>query len=94
MVFANKTIKRPRRHPRGTASIHQPIRISPMNYRNSIKTAGCIAMLGLLGACLIVVDNFLIDEHFQFKNILSFSGNVMLVIASILAAKDNSKKRT
>ena len=48
-------------------------------------------LLGLVGALMIVFDNFLFGELLQLGNIPSWIGNGALVVASIWAAKDNSK---
>lgn len=50
-------------------------------------------LMGLFGAILVVFDNFLFGEQLQLKSIPSYIGNVMLICASIWAAKDNSKQR-
>ena len=49
-------------------------------------------LLGLVGAFLIVFDNFLFGEQLQLRSIPSYIGNVSLIIASICAAKDQNKK--
>jgi hypothetical protein len=48
-------------------------------------------LLGLTGSLLIVFDNFLFGEALNLHNIPSWIGNASLVIASLWAAKDNSK---
>ena len=48
-------------------------------------------LLGLLGACMIVFDNFLFGEQLGLGNVPSWIGNGALVVASVWAAKDNSK---
>ena len=49
--------------------------------------------MGLTGAVLVVFDNFLFGEQLNLKNIPSYFGNVLLICASVWAAKDNSKQR-
>lgn len=48
-------------------------------------------LLGLVGSILIVFDNFLFGDKLNMHNIPSWIGNASLVIASLWAAKDNSK---
>jgi drug/metabolite transporter (DMT)-like permease len=48
-------------------------------------------LLGLAGSILIVFDNFLFGELLQLRNIPSYIGNVSLIVASVWAAKDQSK---
>jgi hypothetical protein len=48
-------------------------------------------LLGLVGACLIVFDNFLYGEQLKLGNVPSWIGNGALVVASIWAARDNNK---
>jgi hypothetical protein len=50
-------------------------------------------LLGLIGALLIVFDNFLFGDYLKLGNVPSWIGNAALIIASIWAAKDNSQKR-
>jgi hypothetical protein len=47
--------------------------------------------MGLIGSVMIVLDNFLFGEQLQMHNIPSYIGNVLLIVASVWAAKDNSK---
>jgi hypothetical protein len=48
-------------------------------------------LMGLIGSMLIVFDNFLFGEALNLHNIPSYIGNVSLIVASIWAAKDQSK---
>jgi len=50
-------------------------------------------LFGLLGSVLIILDNFLFGEKLGLHSIPSYIGNVMLIVASIWAAKDNQKEK-
>ncbi len=49
-------------------------------------------LLGLTGAVLIVLDNFIIGETLNLQNIPSWAGNAMLIIGTIWAGRDKSKE--
>lgn len=48
-------------------------------------------LLGLVGSIMIVLDNFLLGDKLNMHNIPSWIGNGSLIVASLWAAKDNSK---
>ena len=48
-------------------------------------------LLGLVGSVMIVLDNFLLGDKLNMHNIPSWIGNGSLVVATLWAAKDNSK---
>ena len=50
-------------------------------------------LLGLSGAILIALDNFVLGNIVKLYNIPSYLGNLALVIASIWAAKHTSEER-
>jgi len=50
-------------------------------------------LLGLLGTVLIILDNFVYGESLNLQNIPSWAGNVFLIVASIWAARDNTKEK-
>lgn len=49
-------------------------------------------LLGLAGACLIVLDNFVLGESLNLMNIPSWLGNGFLIGATIWAGRDTSKE--
>jgi len=49
-------------------------------------------LLGVLGATLIIFDNFLYGESLNLHNIPSWAGNVFLIVAAIWAGRDQSKE--
>jgi drug/metabolite transporter (DMT)-like permease len=49
-------------------------------------------LLGLTGAVLITLDNFVIGESLNLQNIPSWAGNVFLIVGAIWAGKDKSKE--
>lgn len=51
-------------------------------------------LLGLTGSCLIVLDNFVFGQIWNLHNIPSWIGNISLIVASVWAAKDNSKAKS
>ena len=48
-------------------------------------------LLGLLGAILIILDNFILGEKLNLQNIPSWVGNAFLIGATIWAGRDSSK---
>lgn len=48
-------------------------------------------LMGLIGSCMIVLNNFVFGEQLNLHNIPSYVGNVSLIVASLWAAKDQSK---
>ena len=50
-------------------------------------------LLGLTGAVLITLDNFILGSILNLYNIPSYLGNVMLIGASVWAARDTSKEK-
>ena len=50
-------------------------------------------LLGLAGAILIILDNFLLGNYVKLHNIPSYAGNLALVISSVWAAKHTSEQR-
>ena len=48
-------------------------------------------LLALVGACLIVFDNFLYGEQLQLHNIPSWIGNVLLIVGVIWSTSDNTQ---
>jgi len=51
-------------------------------------------LLGLTGAVLIALDNFVLGESLNLQNIPSWAGNVFLIVATIWAGRDKSKEAT
>lgn len=51
-------------------------------------------LLGLVGSCMIVFDNFLFGDMLNLHNIPSWIGNGSLIFATLWAAKDNSKSQS
>ena len=49
-------------------------------------------LMGLSGAVLIVLDNFVLGERLNLSNIPSWVGNAFLIIATIWAGRDSSKE--
>jgi hypothetical protein len=49
-------------------------------------------LLGLSGAILIVLDNFILGERLNLMNIPSWVGNAFLIIGTIWAGRDASKE--
>ena len=49
-------------------------------------------LLAVVGATLIVLDNFLFGEQLQMHNIPSWIGNAMLIIGVLWSAKDQAKE--
>lgn len=49
-------------------------------------------LLGLCGAILIVLDNFILGERLNLSNIPSWVGNAFLIIATIWSSRDASKE--
>jgi hypothetical protein len=50
--------------------------------------------MGLTGAVLIVLDNFIFGETLNLQNIPSWAGNAFLIIATIWAGRDNSREKS
>ena len=49
--------------------------------------------MGLVGAVLIALDNFILGDKLQMHSIPSYVGNVLLIVGSIWNAKEGSKER-
>ena len=49
-------------------------------------------LLGLSGAVLIVLDNFVLGERLNLMNVPSWVGNAFLIIGTIWAGRDTSKE--
>jgi drug/metabolite transporter (DMT)-like permease len=45
-------------------------------------------LLGLVGAVLIVLDNFILGERLNLYNAFSWAGNAFLIIGTIWASRD------
>jgi hypothetical protein len=50
-------------------------------------------LISLLGASLIVLDNFLFGEQLQMHNIPSWIGNALLIIGVIWSSRDSAKEQ-
>jgi hypothetical protein len=50
-------------------------------------------LLSVLGAALIVFDNFLFGEQLQLHNIPSWIGNALLIIGVIWSSRDSVKEK-
>jgi uncharacterized membrane protein len=50
--------------------------------------------MGLTGAILIVLDNFILGERFNLMNIPSWVGNALLIIGTIWAGRDTTKENS
>lgn len=50
-------------------------------------------LLGLCGAILIILDNFVLGERLNLSNIPSWVGNAFLIIGTIWAGRDSSKEK-
>ena len=50
-------------------------------------------LLALVGAVLIVFDNFLFGQELQLHNIPSWIGNIMLIIGVIRSSRDSAKEQ-
>jgi hypothetical protein len=50
-------------------------------------------LLGLFGAILIVLDNFILGQSLNLQNIPSWIGNACLIGATIWAGRDSSKEK-
>lgn len=50
-------------------------------------------LLGLSGAILIIMDNFILGESLNLQNIPSWMGNAFLIIGTIWAGRDSSKEK-
>lgn len=51
-------------------------------------------LLGLTGAVLIVLDNFVLGESLNLQNIPSWAGNAFLIIATIWSGRDSSREKS
>jgi multisubunit Na+/H+ antiporter MnhE subunit len=51
-------------------------------------------LMGLTGAILIVLDNFILGERFNLMNIPSWVGNALLIIGTIWAGRDTTKENS
>lgn len=49
-------------------------------------------MMGVTGAILIILDNFILGEKYNMHNIPSWAGNGCLIGAAIWAGRDSSKE--
>jgi len=50
-------------------------------------------LISLVGAALIVLDNFLFGEQLQMHNIPSWIGNIMLIVGVIWSSRDQAKEQ-
>lgn len=50
-------------------------------------------LMGLSGAILIIMDNFVLGERLNLSNIPSWVGNAFLIIGTIWAGRDSSKEK-
>ena len=46
----------------------------------------------VVGAALIILDNFVIGDKLQLHNIPSWTGNILLIIGVIWSSKDGAKE--
>lgn len=49
-------------------------------------------LCGLAGAVLIALDNFVIGGVYNFYNVPSWAGNILLIGATISASRDKNKE--
>mmetsp|Transcript_17267 Transcript_17267/g.16477 ORF Transcript_17267/g.16477 Transcript_17267/m.16477 type:complete len:207 (-) Transcript_17267:45-665(-) len=51
-------------------------------------------LLGLAGAFLIILDNFILGQFYDLKSIPAWTGNGFLIVAAIWASRDMSQKHS
>lgn len=51
-------------------------------------------LLTVVGAILIILDNFVIGDKLQLHNIPSWTGNIMLIVGVIWSSKDSAKEQS
>jgi hypothetical protein len=50
--------------------------------------------MGVVGSCLIVLDNFIVGESLNLHSVPSWAGNGLLIGGTIWASRDQAKEST